>query len=128
MLYCLLSSRRRHTRCALVTGVQTCALPICEDDLATADLAEVDDRAVARDVPGRLQPLRSGEARAWRQADPVRQVGVGDTAAALQLRQDVDIDSVELWRVYHNLGPPLPGFTPLSILPDRKSTRLNSSH
>src|SRR3546814_16916181 len=25
---CLCSSRRRHTRCALVTGVQTCALPI----------------------------------------------------------------------------------------------------
>src|SRR3546814_6704610 len=25
----MLSSRRRHTRCALVTGVQTCALPIC---------------------------------------------------------------------------------------------------
>src|SRR3546814_6033143 len=24
-----LSSRRRHTICALVTGVQTCALPIC---------------------------------------------------------------------------------------------------
>src|SRR3546814_5435031 len=24
------SSRRRHTRCALVTGVQTCALPITE--------------------------------------------------------------------------------------------------
>src|SRR3546814_11733595 len=24
------ASRRRHTRCALVTGVQTCALPICE--------------------------------------------------------------------------------------------------
>src|SRR3546814_12961864 len=24
------SSRRRHTRCALVTGVQTCALPISE--------------------------------------------------------------------------------------------------
>src|SRR3546814_1710183 len=23
------SSRRRHTRCSLVTGVQTCALPIC---------------------------------------------------------------------------------------------------
>src|SRR3546814_6918899 len=31
VLYCLIfffSSRRRHTRCALVTGVQTCALPI----------------------------------------------------------------------------------------------------
>src|SRR3546814_1609192 len=27
------SSRRRHTRCALVTGVQTCALPIYERQL-----------------------------------------------------------------------------------------------
>src|SRR3546814_12053880 len=26
------SSRRRHTRCALVTGVQTCALPIYPED------------------------------------------------------------------------------------------------
>src|SRR3546814_10266287 len=29
MHFCF-SSRRRHTRCALVTGVQTCALPICK--------------------------------------------------------------------------------------------------
>src|SRR3546814_4434801 len=28
----VLSSRRRHTRCALVTGVQTCALPICQGE------------------------------------------------------------------------------------------------
>src|SRR3546814_2456796 len=27
----LCSSRRRHTRCALVTGVQTCALPISSE-------------------------------------------------------------------------------------------------
>src|SRR3546814_4206719 len=27
-VFFLFSSRRRHTRCALVTGVQTCALPI----------------------------------------------------------------------------------------------------
>src|SRR3546814_6766167 len=37
---CLLSfffsSRRRHTRCALVTGVQTCALPILVRELAIA--------------------------------------------------------------------------------------------
>src|SRR3546814_19919589 len=30
LVYCFFSSRRRHTRCALVTGVQTCALPICK--------------------------------------------------------------------------------------------------
>src|SRR3546814_7807501 len=29
MCCCFFSSRRRHTRGALVTGVQTCALPIC---------------------------------------------------------------------------------------------------
>src|SRR3546814_12664294 len=28
VLYFFFSSRRRHTRCAVVTGVQTCALPI----------------------------------------------------------------------------------------------------
>src|SRR3546814_1009788 len=30
-LVCFFSRRRRHTRCALVTGVQTCALPICAE-------------------------------------------------------------------------------------------------
>src|SRR3546814_1980381 len=30
-VFFLFSSRRRHTRCALVTGVQTCALPIFPD-------------------------------------------------------------------------------------------------
>ena len=29
-LFFFFSSRRRHTRCADVTGVQTCALPICK--------------------------------------------------------------------------------------------------
>src|SRR3546814_5774031 len=31
------SSRRRHTRCALVTGVQTCALPIFDALSANSD-------------------------------------------------------------------------------------------
>src|SRR3546814_2397752 len=31
------SSRRRHTRCALVTGVQTCALPIAARSRLPAD-------------------------------------------------------------------------------------------
>src|SRR3546814_4984624 len=33
------SSRRRHTRCALVTGVQTCALPIFAS-ICTSDLTQ----------------------------------------------------------------------------------------
>src|SRR3546814_3384497 len=35
-LFFFFSSRRRHTRCALVTGVQTCALPILFRMLVTA--------------------------------------------------------------------------------------------
>src|SRR3546814_20052905 len=39
LFYCFFfffSSRRRHTRCALVTGVQTCALPILRHDRIVA--------------------------------------------------------------------------------------------
>src|SRR3546814_8119599 len=42
------SSRRRHTRCALVTGVQTCALPIW-------------DRGDLGDLQGRRLCFRPGE-------------------------------------------------------------------
>src|SRR3546814_5582002 len=34
---CFFSSRRRHTICALVTGVQTCALPICRTNSSGQD-------------------------------------------------------------------------------------------
>src|SRR3546814_6379496 len=36
VVFFFVSSGRRHTRCALVTGVQTCALPIFERKLVTA--------------------------------------------------------------------------------------------
>src|SRR3546814_9368168 len=53
-MFFFFSSRRRHTRCALVTGVQTCALPICQSR---------PDRC-RRDAVGLL--LRSGlQLRAW---------------------------------------------------------------
>src|SRR3546814_20649007 len=51
------SSRRRHTRCALVTGVQTCALPIYHRFFALGNLGlrreEIDRRRLA-DVDTRL--------------------------------------------------------------------------
>src|SRR3546814_8087451 len=44
MCFFFFSSRRRHTRCALVTGVQTCALPIslpiAANASATLDLVQ----------------------------------------------------------------------------------------
>src|SRR3546814_17919352 len=44
MLYFFFSSRRRHTRCALVTGVQTCALPIFL--IMTEDGSHPDNRVI----------------------------------------------------------------------------------
>src|SRR3546814_5031988 len=37
--YFFFSSRRRHTRCALVTGVQTCALPILAELARLGEIA-----------------------------------------------------------------------------------------
>src|SRR3546814_4325791 len=39
-LFFLFSSRRRHTRCALVTGVQTCALPIYQHERAIVGIGK----------------------------------------------------------------------------------------
>src|SRR3546814_10704621 len=64
VLYCFLffSSRRRHTRCALVTGVQTCALPIYVATVASqtiTDWHEYSGRLEAVDKV-EIRPLVSG--------------------------------------------------------------------
>src|SRR3546814_9198370 len=60
LLIFFFSSRRRHTRCALVTGVQTCALPIF-----SRRLARIEDRLGVRLVnrtTRRLSLTSEGEA------------------------------------------------------------------
>src|SRR3546814_7710870 len=54
LVFCVFffSSRRRHTRCALVTGVQTCALPICPR--ATRSLPSASPRRLPSTAPRRL--------------------------------------------------------------------------
>src|SRR3546814_18501958 len=53
--YFFFSSRRRHTRCALVTGVQTCALPI--SGARRRRSARGDQRCVRRARPARRRAL-----------------------------------------------------------------------
>src|SRR3546814_15729665 len=50
-------SRRRHTRCALVTGVQTCALPICQINGKKIEFMIADHQNKA--------DIASSRARAW---------------------------------------------------------------
>src|SRR3546814_7214763 len=45
------SSRRRHTRCALVTGVQTCALPISLLLLVAVEGLSYEQAARVQDIP-----------------------------------------------------------------------------
>src|SRR3546814_20469943 len=56
LLFCFFffSSRRRHTSCALVTGVQTCALPIFDTrlQLALTDGVASPRHRVANNLPG----------------------------------------------------------------------------
>src|SRR3546814_8552800 len=60
------SSRRRHTRCALVTGVQTCALPICGD--VARDITALKDQqaALERHVANLQAANRQVEEQAYR--------------------------------------------------------------
>src|SRR3546814_4447755 len=117
------SSRRRHTRCALVTGVQTCALPISWSPCSAPARVEpvrsplfskdVLDDLVLEHLLGQellqpsvlglqlLQALRIGHAHAPELAAPQVVRGFAEAVLATQL---------------------------LDRQPDRKSTRLNSSH
>src|SRR3546814_6285405 len=61
------SSRRRHTRCALVTGVQTCALPIFTD-LEKRGLGVRAAVLRCERVDAREQLIMVGTARATRDA------------------------------------------------------------
>src|SRR3546814_9184599 len=50
------SSRRRHTRCALVTGVQTCALPIYHGVQYTGDAIRAAVDLSVKHIGDRLLP------------------------------------------------------------------------
>src|SRR3546814_3895940 len=65
MLFFFFSSRRRHTRCALVTGVQTCALPISrallgETRAALSDVQEWSPTALDEKVRGVAEDAEIG--------------------------------------------------------------------
>src|SRR3546814_3999056 len=127
------SSRRRHTRCALVTGVQTCALPIwrINDDGSEEDIplehVHVGNRLRVR--PGEKVPVdgdvvegRSSIDESMLTGEPIPvEKATGDsvigatlnTTGALVIRAGKVGSDTVLSQI---------------VQLDRKSTRLNSSH
>src|SRR3546814_8197562 len=105
MLFFLFSSRRRHTICSLVTGVQTCALPISQtlglDDFPVftaklhTDLNYLSCAQILRDCQDCLFPAFASH-------------NAMTLAFVTELFAGADYE--------------------LQRLQDRKSTRLNSSH
>src|SRR3546814_4681736 len=69
------SGRRRHTRCALVTGVQTCALPICQrfaylrvkGGAIERRAPRTDDRQPVGEQPVHVEIIERGKEHAVRQ-------------------------------------------------------------
>src|SRR3546814_1259605 len=81
------SSRRRHTRCALVTGVQTCALPIWSvaTVLVQRGTLKVGDIFVAGGEWGRVRALvneRDEQIQEAGPATPVEVLGLNGTPLA----------------------------------------------
>src|SRR3546814_8385758 len=93
------SSRRWHTRCALVTGVQTCALPICQ-------------------ASNNGVPAKAGKAFLQVAAD--RPTESAERLIAPVSPYVVQAGSIIPAALITGIRSDLPG--------DRKSTRLNSSH
>src|SRR3546814_17050427 len=101
---CFFSSGRRHTGCALVTGVQTCALPICLDG---------DDPAA---LPRLLQQLRGELGRMHEHEPRLAGVDAMPDAAAIQLdeaglllervRADLDIAPAQFDELERRLTRP----------------------
>src|SRR3546814_12496206 len=78
------SSRRRHTRCALVTGVQTCALPILKaaDKLLQSGAAEA--VIIKRGALGALVATNAGQSQVSAyQSDWIWKIGSGDVFSAV---------------------------------------------
>src|SRR3546814_2941254 len=119
------SSRRRHTRCALVTGVQTCALPIspvADDVAALRDAALKDD--VAWDIVEGLT-TEIGPRLAGTEAEARARASAAAKLKALGF-QNVRIETYQMpvWVRGEERAEVVSPFPQ----PDRKSTRLNSSH
>src|SRR3546814_3113931 len=125
LYYCIFffSSRRRHTRCALVTGVQTCALPISSQSINASVRPCAKRRAQTLPMPPTpvmTTMLGIAKCRSKRRFELLRRT-TGQTF-------DISTDDVKtadceaLLNADYHIGDFI------RQARDRKSTRLNSSH
>src|SRR3546814_1645071 len=101
------SSRRRHTRCALVTGVQTCALPIYHaGELAALTLIVRPHVAIVTTIaPAHMEYFGSEEAIADAKGEIFEGLEPGGTAIIRSEERRVGKECVSTcrsrWSPYH---------------------------
>src|SRR3546814_10231806 len=131
LMFLFFSIRRRHTRCALVTGVQTCALPIYGQGTVVGEITRADSLAWTLEDEDNARPL--GEMVAGRELF----VGYPDELAS-QAADRMALTGVGRLPIVERTTGRLLGLVGRKDLlrvragrhaqQDRKSTRLTSSH
>src|SRR3546814_5961441 len=124
------SSRIRHTSCALVTGVQTCALPI------SAPLPDIDGKAAQpprRNFAGGGLWTKDNRIMASVEKVPMLAEGyekLSAQLATLKAERPLIVDAIEEARAHGDLSENAEYHAAKERQGhvDRKSTRLNSSH
>src|SRR3546814_1528501 len=123
-MFLFFSSRRRHTRCALVTGVQTCALPISSPDTYEGEPGETPAQIAAR----RLGELRTLLERHAHETCAVIVEPLVQCAGGMRMYHPDYLTGLRAlcdeFAVHFIADEIAVGFGRT----DRKSTRLNSSH
>src|SRR3546814_10585866 len=151
MLFFFFSSRRRHTRCALVTGVQTCALPISTTIAKLAHLLTEQDYSVMLVAGDTFRAAAIGQLKVWAErigvpivsgeqgADAAGLVYEGvkrgtaegidvlivDTAGRLQNKRELMDELSKVRRVLGRLNPAAPHDVVLVLDPTTGQTALS---
>src|SRR3546814_2278018 len=126
-MFFFFSSRRRHTRCALVTGVQTCALPILGCSLNPRKAPSKKRRTLQGNGMTSIchAPRRASFTLDTNNSDSGRSAGdrgVADMEITIEeLRFEMPLETEARHGIVLQLDQ-------LASERDRKSTRLNSSH
>src|SRR3546814_1045904 len=131
--YFFFASRRRHTRCALVTGVHTCALPIFRQGLRRATAVALhrqwrDDRLGGRRTLRRRAHRPARRARAPALAARSRgRGGARSRSESMTSYKQFGVVGGGAWGTALAQLLAADG-APVRLWANRKSTRLNSSH
>src|SRR3546814_5083030 len=123
-MFFFFSSRRRHTRCALVTGVQTCALPISFPRTELGRQLHLAATLIAAGVSASVLKLQHSGYDTHAQQAARHAALLGELAEGLAAFRRALMEA-GAWRrtllaTYGEFGR--------RVAEDRKSTRLNSSH